>query len=46
MRYQSLDAEFSYFSLAELAEISGPFGLRVERDTWFKPCKVANIPRW
>lgn len=43
---KGLDAEFGYFSLRELAEITGPFGLHVERDKWFRPCKVADIPRW
>lgn len=30
-------AELGYVSLAELMEVQGPAGLRVERDMWFKP---------
>ena len=43
---KGLDAEFGYFSIKELSELTGPFGLRVERDKWFRPCKVADRPRW
>ena len=40
------DAEFGYFSLRELASIEGPFGLRVERDIYFKPTQVGDMHRW
>jgi hypothetical protein len=37
------DREFGYFSLAELEEIRGPLGLRVERDKFWKPVPVSKI---
>ena len=40
------EAEFGYFSLKELAELTGPHGLRVERDRWFEPTMVGDMPRW
>jgi len=40
------DAEFGYFSMKELAELEGPFGLKVERDKFFTPTKVCDIPSW
>jgi Protein of unknown function (DUF2958) len=40
------DAEFGYFSLAELAKIEGPFGLKVERDRHFTPTQVGDMPSW
>jgi hypothetical protein len=40
------DAEFGYFSLKELAELQGPFGLKIERDKWFEPTKVCDMPNW
>ncbi len=41
---KGLDEEFGYFSLSELAELEGPFGLRVERDINFKPMRVSDMP--
>ena len=35
--------EFGHFSLAELEEIRGPFGLRVERDRHWRPTPVSKI---
>lgn len=35
--------EFGYFSLAELEEIRGPLGLRVERDRYWQPTPVSKI---
>lgn len=43
---KGLDAEFGYFSLRELSELEGPFGLRVERDKFFSPTKACDIPSW
>ena len=40
------EAEFGYFSLKELATIEGPFGLKVERDRFFTPIQVGDIPHW
>jgi len=39
------EIEYGYFSLKELAELSGPFGLQVERDMWFTPIKVGKVLR-
>lgn len=32
--------EFGYFSLSEIEAAKGPFGLKVERDRFFKPCRL------
>ncbi len=32
-----LEREFGYFALAELEEVRGPLGLKIERDLHFKP---------
>jgi hypothetical protein len=40
---QGFDIEYGYFSLKELFQLQGPFGLSVERDKWFTPTKVENV---
>ena len=40
---KGLDAELGYFSLAELEQIRGCFGLPVERDLYFEPCRLSTI---
>ncbi len=35
--------ELGYFSLSELQELRGPFGLAVERDLYFKPIPLSQI---
>ena len=35
--------EWGYFSLAEMKEVTGPMGLKIERDLHFKPCKFKNL---
>jgi len=40
---KGFDAEFGYFSLSELESIMGPYGLDIERDTYFQPCKVSEL---
>lgn len=35
--------ELGYFSLSELQELRGPFGLAVERDLYFKPTPLSQI---
>ena len=40
------DAEFGYFSLSELASITGPAGLRIERDRHFTPTEVGDMSSW
>lgn len=37
------EKELGYFSLPELMEIKGPFGLKLERDRLFEPCKVKHL---
>jgi hypothetical protein len=37
------EVEFGYFSLKEIAELKGPYGLKVERDKWFKRCPLGDI---
>jgi hypothetical protein len=38
------EGEYGYFSLKELQSIkAGPFGISVERDMYFDPCKVGEI---
>lgn len=39
------EKEWGYFSLRELEleSVSGPFGLRIERDLYFKPTKIKDI---
>ncbi len=32
--------ELGYFSLSELQSIDGPWGLKIERDLYFKPAKL------
>lgn len=36
-------AELGYFSLAELESLTGPGGLRIERDLYFKPAPLSTI---
>jgi hypothetical protein len=38
-----LEQELGYFSLAELQEVTGPFGLHVERDVHFVPMRLSEI---
>lgn len=35
--------ELGYFTLSELQDLKGPFGLGIERDMWFRPCKLSEI---
>ena len=35
--------ELGYFSLDELKSIEGPMGLKIERDKFFKPTKLADL---
>ena len=38
------EVEFGYFSLEELSQPLGTYKLSVERDLWFKPTKVKDLP--
>lgn len=35
--------EYGYQMLSELEEINLPFGLKIERDLYFTPCKVKDV---
>lgn len=37
------ETEFGYFSVSELSKAVGPFGLRVERDIFFRPTRVQEL---
>lgn len=37
------EAELGYFSLAELEGARGPWGLKIERDRWFKPTTLGKL---
>lgn len=39
------DAELGYFSLSELQGLKGPMGLSMERDLYFRPCKLSEIKK-
>jgi hypothetical protein len=41
-----LDTEFGYISLSELKSVTGPLGLKIERDLWFKPKPVRDLPEY
>ena len=38
--------EMGYTSLAEMAELRGPFGLRIERDIHWDPTALRDIPEY
>ena len=38
-----LEAEWGYFSLAELTAAHGPLGLAIERDIYFKPAPFSEV---
>jgi Protein of unknown function (DUF2958) len=40
---RGLDNEWGYFSLNELESITGPMGLKIERDLYFKPTKFGDL---
>lgn len=37
------DSELGYFSLSELENVTGPLGLKVERDLYFDPLPLSQI---
>lgn len=40
---EGFEKELGYFSLSELQSITGPFGLRIERDLHFKPTPLKEL---
>ncbi|CRI66939.1 conserved hypothetical protein [Thiocapsa sp. KS1] len=37
------EKELGYFSLSELMQTRGKFGMEIERDFWFTPCRVSSL---
>jgi hypothetical protein len=35
--------EMGYFSRSELEGVRGPFGLTIERDLYFTPCRLSEV---
>lgn len=35
--------EYGYFTLSDLESIGGPWGLKIERDMYFTPCKLSEV---
>lgn len=42
---QGLEEEYGYFSLKELESIRGPFGLKIERDLYFKNKTLKDVEK-
>jgi hypothetical protein len=40
------EIEAGYFSLSELEATRGPWGLPIERDLWFKPVPLSQLPEY
>ncbi len=40
------ETEFGNFSLDELVAVRGPGGLRVERDLYFRPTRLGDLPEF
>ena len=40
------EKEWGYFSLSEIESITLPMGLKIERDQWFKSCKMSKLDEW
>jgi hypothetical protein len=40
---QGLETELGYFYLHELESITGPGGLKIERDKFFQPCPLSSL---
>lgn len=40
---EGLEKELGYFSLSELESVRGPFGLPLERDLYFEPCRLSAL---
>lgn len=37
------EEELGYFSLDELESVTGPMGLKIERDLYFNPCPLSQV---
>jgi len=38
-----LEREFGYFTLEQLQSVTGPAGLKIERDIYFTPKKISEL---
>ena len=38
-----LEKELGYISIAELEQVKGPVGLKIERDLWFRPQPLSEL---
>jgi hypothetical protein len=43
---RGFETELGDFSLAEMREVKGPWGLHIERDLWFRPTLVTELPEY
>ena len=41
-----LEIEMGHFDLRELEAARGPLGLPIERDLWFKPTSLSELPEY
>jgi hypothetical protein len=41
-----LETEFGYVSLRKLQSVTNPMGLHIERDLWFRPTPVRELPEY
>ncbi len=39
------ESELGYFRLSELQSLKGPMGLAIERDMYFRACKLSEIKK-
>lgn len=37
--------ELGYFTLSELQDLKGPMGLKIERDMYFRACRLSEIKK-
>ena len=37
------EKELGYFSLKELESLKGPYGLKIERDRYFRPARLSEL---
>jgi hypothetical protein len=40
------ETELGYFSISEIRGVEGPLGLPIERDLWFRPTPVTQLPEY
>jgi hypothetical protein len=43
---EGLETELGYISIEEMERATGPRGLRVERDEWFEPTPITELPEY